>query len=116
MQIYEYNNHDIWEVNVMSIILRTKASFRLSNTTIKKLKEMSDQRKKNDQENWSQGKIIDEAVNNLEDGVETFTLKYKTKRRLNKMAKENNMPIGAYLDFLIMNAELDVQVVPRLQD
>ena len=100
----------------MSIILRTKASFRLSNTTLKKLKDVSEKRKKNDQENWSQGKIIDEAVTNLEDGVETFTLKYKTKRRLNKMAKENNMPVSSYLDFLIMNAELDVQVVTRPQD
>lgn len=89
---------------------RRKASFRLNEKTISKLKKMSDSRKRSSQES-SQGKIIDDLVSSS--GISsnrTMHLSVAADRRLKQLERSHGMTRDRIVEFLITNCNLELQI------
>ena len=88
--------------------MRIKASYRLSQPTVDKLKRMSEARKKTNKDP-SQGKIIDELVTEAGSNGRTIKLTKSGERRLKKLARQHGLPPEKIVDLLINNSEFEVE-------
>ena len=95
---------------------RRKASFRLAEKTLTKLKRMSDSRKRSDL-NSSQGKIIDDLVSTASiSSNRTIQLTSSADKRLKQIQKETGMPREKIVDYLITNGKIKLSVGMEMVD
>jgi SOS response regulatory protein OraA/RecX len=95
---------------------RRKASFRLAEKTLAKLKRMSDSRKRSDR-NSSQGKIIDDLVSSAAiSNNRTIQLTSLADKRLKQIQKETGMPREKIVDYLITNGKIKLSVGMEMVD
>ena len=89
--------------------MRIKASYRLSQITIDKLKRLSAYRKKTNKDP-SQGKIIDELV--AAAGLHEMSIKLTKsgQRRLKQLSRKHGLPPEKIVDLLINTSEFELEL------